>query len=154
MAPSGRGVCAPAHRGQTRPLSWATTSFYWRWSNLLQKCLPTKFRWKYVHLDHRNQLKRRGHQQSRPLQKILEFTAKSPVQVWGVLVIQGELRSKNGIKQNVLRISCSSCNCKYSYRLKKLSCIIIQINMDHSGSVFMRGSFGSFPSMISMNEMS
>jgi len=32
-------------------------------------------------LDHKNQLKRRGHQQSRPLQKILEFTAIAPVQV-------------------------------------------------------------------------
>jgi len=27
------------------------------------------------------------------------------VQVWDVLVTQGELRSKNGIKQNVLRIA-------------------------------------------------
>jgi hypothetical protein len=27
------------------------------------------------------------------------------VQVWDVLVIQGELRSKNGIKQNVFRIA-------------------------------------------------
>jgi len=25
-----------------RPLSWATTSFHWRWSNLLQKFLPYK----------------------------------------------------------------------------------------------------------------
>ena len=41
------------------------------------------------------------------MQKCPNWNILSPsgMQVWDVLVIQGELRSKNGIKQNVLRIA-------------------------------------------------
>jgi len=41
------------------------------------------------------------------MQKCPNWNILSPsgVQVWDVLVIQGELRSKNGIKQNVIRIA-------------------------------------------------
>ena len=41
------------------------------------------------------------------MQKCPNWNILSPsgVQVWDVLVIKGELRSKNGIKQNVIRIA-------------------------------------------------